>query len=50
MLFPEFDFEELNDGYRVTIRDIRYARRRGSGFSTTSIALDSNLQPRIHHR
>ena len=47
MRFPAFDVEELSDGHRVTIRDIRYARRRGSGFSTTIIELDRNLHPRI---
>ena len=50
MRFPAFTVKELADGYRVTIQDVRYARRRGSGFSSTVVELDRDLELRPHGR
>lgn len=43
---PIYTVEPLPDGYRVTIRDVRYARRRGPAFPNGIVELDRNLQPR----
>ena len=43
---PLYTVEELPDGYRVTIRDVRYTRRRGPAFPNGVVELDRNLQPR----
>ena len=44
--FPFYTVETLPDGYRVTIRDVRYTRRRGPAFPNSVVELDRNLQPR----
>lgn len=44
--FPLYTVEELPDGYRVTIRDVRYTRRRGPAFPNSVVELDRNLVPR----
>ena len=46
MRFPAFDVQETRDGYRVSISDVRYARRPGGGFGATVIDLDRNLRVR----
>lgn len=48
--FPLYTVEELPDGYRVTIRDVRYARRPGPTFPNSVVELDRNLQPRAAPR
>ena len=44
--YPVYTVETLADGYRVTIRDVRYARRRGPAFPNGVVELDRDLQPR----
>ncbi len=44
--FPVYTVEELPDGYRVTIRDARYTRRRGPRFPDIAVELDHALRPR----
>ena len=44
--FPAYSVNELADGYRVVIRDVRYTRSGGPGFPDTFVELDFNLQPR----
>ena len=44
--FPLYTVEELPDGYRVTIRDVRYTRRRGPSFPNSVVELDRDLRPR----
>ena len=44
--FPLYTVEELPDGYRVTIRDVRYSRLEGPAFPNGVVELDRNLQPR----
>ena len=44
--FPVYTVETLADGYRVTIRDVRYTRREGPAFPNGVVELDRNLQPR----
>lgn len=44
--FPLYTVEELPDGYRVAIQDVRYARRQGPAFPNVVVELDRNLQPR----
>ena len=46
MRFPAFDVEETGDGYRVSISDVRYARRPGGGFGATVVELDRDLRVR----
>ena len=48
--FPLYTVEELPDGYRVTIRDVRYARRPGPTFPNSVVELDRNLRPRAAPR
>ena len=48
--FPLYTVEELPDGYRVTIRDVRYTRRRGPSFPNSVVELDRNLRPRAAPR
>lgn len=45
MRFPSYQVEELADGYRVTIRDVRYSRY-DSGIGTAVVELDRELEPR----
>ena len=42
--FPAYSVETLADGFRVTIRDVRYTRVEGLGLGTVSVELDSNLR------
>ena len=45
--FPVYVVEEYPDaGYRVTIRDVRYARLGGAGFGDTVVELDHDLTVR----
>ncbi len=44
--YPVYTVEELRDGYRVTIRDVRYTRRRGPRFPDIAVELDRTLRPR----
>ena len=44
--FPAYGVEELTDGYRVTIRDIRFARFAGAGLGDAVVELDRNLEVR----
>ena len=44
--FPAYSVEPLTDGFRVTIRDVRYSRREGLGLGTVSVELDRNLTVR----
>ncbi len=46
MRFPAFHVEETGDGYRVSISDVRYARRPGGGFGATVVDLDRELRVR----
>jgi len=47
MRFPSFTIENLSDGYRVSIRDVRYARGASAGFAQTVVILDSELSPKL---
>ncbi len=42
--FPAYFVETLPDGYRVTIRDVRYARRMGPGLGDAVVELDNELR------
>ncbi len=44
--FPAFELETLPDGYRVRIRDMRFARTFATGLGAAVVELDSNLRPR----
>ena len=44
--FPFYTVEELPDGYRVRIHDVRYARRPGPAFPNSVVELDRDLRPR----
>lgn len=46
MRLPAFDVEVTGDGYRVSISDVRYARRPGGGFGATVVELDRDLRVR----
>jgi inner membrane protein len=46
MRFPSFEVVETADGYRVTIRDVRYARLSRSGIGYAAVELDRELRPR----
>ena len=46
MRFPAFTVEQLADGYRVTVTDMRYARRAGGGLGGAVVELDRNLSVR----
>ncbi len=41
---PSYDVQELADGYRVTIRDLRFARRARSGLGIVQVDLTWDLQ------
>lgn len=45
MRFPSFDVDETAQGYRVTIRDVRYARIGAVGFGVAAVELDRSLRP-----
>lgn len=42
--FPAYRVEETEEGYRVSIFDVRYAWRAGSGFGTAVVELDRDLR------
>ena len=44
--FPAYTVEDLPNGYRVTIRDVRFAQRRMSDFGSAVIELNQNLTVR----
>lgn len=44
--FPAYAVETLTDGYRVTIRDMRYARLTGSALGDAAVELDEELRVR----
>ena len=44
--FPVYTVDELADGYRVTIRDVRYTRRPGPSCPDIAVELDRALRPR----
>ena len=44
--YPTYRVEETPDGFRVSIADLRYARRPGGGLGGVVVELDHNLQPR----
>lgn len=46
MRFPAYVVEPLEDGFRVTIRDMRYARLDGLGIGTAIVELDQDLNVR----
>ena len=46
MRFPSYQVEELADGYRVVIRDIRYSRRGVASIGTGIVELDRDLNVR----
>ena len=46
MRFPAFDVEETAYGYRVSISDVRYARRPGGGLGAAVVDLDRDLRVR----
>ena len=43
--FPTYQVERLPDGYRVGIRDVRFARLPAGGFGSAVVRLDKNLSP-----
>ena len=44
--FPAYRVEETADGYRVSISDVRYAWRAGSGLGAAVVELDHDLRVR----
>jgi inner membrane protein len=46
--FPSYEVETLADGYRVTVRDVRYSRfgARARGIGIAVVELDAGLRPR----
>lgn len=44
--FPSLEVESLSDGYRVTIRDVRYSRMEDAPLGTAVVELDRTLTPR----
>ena len=44
--YPAFRVEESNDGYRVSISDVRYIWRAGSGLGAAVVELDPDLRVR----
>ena len=44
--FPAYRVEESEDGYRVSISDVRYTRRAGSGLGAAVVELDRDLRVR----
>ncbi|MBC7173738.1 MAG: metal-dependent hydrolase, partial [Polyangiaceae bacterium] len=43
--FPAIEVERADDGYVVTIRDVRYGRRGPTALGTAVVRLDDSLQP-----
>lgn len=46
MRFPSYQVEEMADGYRVIIRDVRYTRLNTRAIGYGAVELDRQLQPR----
>ena len=46
MRFPAYQVESQPNGYRVTIRDVRYTRRGGVSLGTAVVELDHDLRVR----
>ncbi|MFW5924827.1 MAG: metal-dependent hydrolase [Myxococcota bacterium] len=46
MRFPSFEVQPEDDGYTVTIRDVRYSRRSEAKIGTAVVRLDRSLRPR----
>ena len=44
--YPAYQVEETPHGFRVSITDLRFARRPGAGLGGVVIELDHNLRPR----
>jgi inner membrane protein len=46
--FPAYEVHPVDGGYRVTIRDVRYARlgERGRGIGVATVDLDREMRPR----
>ncbi len=44
--YPAYRVEETADGYRVSISDVRYARRPGGGLGAAVVELDRDLRVR----
>ena len=44
--YPAYRVEETPSGFRVSITDLRYARRPGAGLGGVVVELDHNLRPR----
>ena len=44
--YPFYRVEETPNGFRVSITDLRYARRPGEGLGGVVVELDHNLRPR----
>lgn len=45
--FPDWEVRERGEGYRVILRDLRYAEPEAdSGFGVTAVDLDADLRPR----
>jgi len=42
---PSYEVRETEEGYAVTIRDLRYATPDGVGFGVTTVHLDRELRP-----
>ena len=48
--FPQYEVEAVRDGYRVSIRDIRFARRASAGLGAVQVDLDRALTVRSRGR
>ena len=46
MRFPSYEVEDLGDGYRVVIHDLRYSRAGRAGLGTAVVELDRDLNVR----
>lgn len=44
--YPAYRVEETPNGFRVSITDLRYARRPGGGLGSVVVELDHDLRPR----
>lgn len=42
---PTYDVAQTADGWRVTIRDVRYSRMPGTGLGTAVVELDRDMRP-----
>ena len=46
MRFPSYQVEELANGYRVVIRNVRFSHARATGIGTAAVELDRDLNVR----